>query len=138
MFGVLTAVIGIAIVALTYFPIVFVLSNSLKSGQSIFSGDVFSLFTQFDVHNYALASAGIARALLNTVIVASISIVLGVGAAATGAYTFAQLQFRGKSLLFLAYIALLMIPWTLTLIHLVGADPPLCGGGPATAHADFP
>ncbi len=118
MFAVLTSVIGIVIVALTYFPIVFVLSNSLKTGQSIFSGDVFSLFTQFDVHNYVLASAGIARALLNTVIVASVSIVFGVGAAAMGAYTFAQLQFRGKSLLFLAYIALLMIPWTLTLIPL--------------------
>ena len=56
MFMVLTSVIGVAIVALTYFPMLFVLSNSLKTGQSIFSGDVFSLFTQFDVHNYVIAS----------------------------------------------------------------------------------
>ena len=46
------------------------------------------------------------------------SIVIGVGAAALGAYAFSQLRFRGKNLLFLAYVALLLIPWTLTLIPL--------------------
>ena len=51
-------------------------------------------------------------------IVASISIVIGVGSAAMGAYAFAQLHFRGKSMLFVAYIALLMIPGALTLIPL--------------------
>ena len=39
---------GLLIVVMTYFPLVFVVSNSLKSGQSIFSSGVFSLFTQFD------------------------------------------------------------------------------------------
>ena len=37
---------------MTYFPIIFVVSNSLKSGQNIFSSGVFSLFTQFDYQNY--------------------------------------------------------------------------------------
>jgi ABC-type glycerol-3-phosphate transport system permease component len=41
-----------------------------------------------------------------------------VAAAALGAYAFSQLRFRGKNLLFLAYIALLLVPWTLTLIPL--------------------
>ena len=104
--------------AVTYFPMLFVLSNSLKTGSSIFSGDVFTLFTQFDVHNYYLAATGIDSYLLNTVIIAIIAIVIGVGSAALGAYAFAQLKFRGKSLLFMAYVALLMIPWSLTLIPL--------------------
>ena len=39
-------------------------------------------------------------------------------AAALGAYAFSQLRFRGKELLFLAYLALLLVPWTLTLIPL--------------------
>ena len=106
------------IIALTYFPLVFVLSNSLKSGQGIFSSGVFSLFTQFDDHNYASAWSGVSRQLLNTIIVAALSIVIGVTAAALGAYAFSQLRFRGKELLFLAYVALLLIPWTLTLIPL--------------------
>jgi ABC-type glycerol-3-phosphate transport system permease component len=114
----ITALAGAVIVVLTYFPLVFVLSNSLKSGQNIFSSGVFSLFTQFEAHNYALAWTGVSRQLLNTVIVAALTIVIGVTAAAVGAYAFAQLRFRGKELLFVAYVALLLIPWTLTLIPL--------------------
>lgn len=106
-------------VVLTYFPLIFVLSNSLKSGQAIYGGSgVFSLFTQFVSHNYALAWTGVSHQLLNTVIVAVLAIVIGVTAAALGAYTFSQLRFRGKELLFMAYVALLFVPTTLTLIPL--------------------
>ena len=115
----ITAAAGAVIVILTYFPLVFVLSNSLKSGQGIYGGSgVFSLFTQFDAHNYALAWTGVSHQLLNTIIVAAAAIVIGVTAAALGAYTFSQLRFRGKELLFLAYVALLFVPTTLTLIPL--------------------
>lgn len=73
---------GLLIVVMTYFPLVFVVSNSLKSGQSIFSSGVFSLFTQFDYQNYSTAWAGVSRPLANTIIVAAGSIALGVTAAA--------------------------------------------------------
>jgi ABC-type glycerol-3-phosphate transport system permease component len=109
---------GALIVVMTYFPIIFVVSNSLKSGKNIFSSGVFSLFTQFDYQNYSIAWSGVSRPLVNTVIVAAASVVLGVTAATAGAYAFSQLRFRGKELLFLAYIALLLIPSTLTLIPL--------------------
>jgi ABC-type glycerol-3-phosphate transport system permease component len=109
---------GAVIVVMTYFPIIFVVSNSLKTGENIFTSGVFSLFTQFDTHNYALAWSGVSGPLLNTVIIAVASIVLGVSAATLGAYAFSQLRFRGKNLLFLAYVALLLVPWTLTLIPL--------------------
>ena len=106
---------GALIVVMTYFPIIFVVSNSLKTGQNIFSSGVFSLFTQFDYQNYSTAWS---RPLVNTIIVAAASVALGVSAAAAGAYAFSQLRFRGKELLFLAYLALLLIPSTLTLIPL--------------------
>jgi ABC-type glycerol-3-phosphate transport system permease component len=109
---------GALIVVMTYFPIIFVVSNSLKTGQNIFTSGVFSLFTQFDYQNYVTAWEGVRQPLLNTLIVAVASIAIGVTAAALGAYAFSQLKFRGKGLLFMAYIALLMIPWTLTLIPL--------------------
>jgi ABC-type glycerol-3-phosphate transport system permease component len=109
---------GVLIIVMTYFPIIFVISNSLKTGNNIFTSGVFSLFTQFDYENYVRAWSGVSQQLLNTIIVAAGSIVIGVSGAALGAYAFSQLQFRGKNLLFLAYIALLLIPWTLTLIPL--------------------
>ena len=49
---------GVLIVVMTYFPIIFVISNSLKTGQNIFTSGVFSLFTQFDYENYAQAWSG--------------------------------------------------------------------------------
>jgi ABC-type glycerol-3-phosphate transport system permease component len=117
-YGWVTAAAGAVIVVLTYFPLVFVLSNSLKSGQGIFSSGVFSLFTQFDGGNYVTAWSGVSHQLLNTIIVAALTILIGVTAAALGAYAFSQLRFRGKGLLFVAYVALLLVPWTLTLIPL--------------------
>jgi ABC-type glycerol-3-phosphate transport system permease component len=109
---------GAVIVGMTYFPLVFVVSNSLKSGKNIFSSGVFSLFTQFDYQNYLTAWSGVSQQLLNTIIVAAVSILIGVTAAALGAYAFSQLRFRGKGLLFMAYLGLLLIPSTLTLIPL--------------------
>lgn len=109
---------GAVIVVMTYFPVIFVVSNSLKTGENIFTSGVFSLFTQFDYENYVRAWSGVSGPLLNTVIVAAASIVIGVAAAVLGAYAFSQLRFRGKGLLFMAYVALLLIPWTLTLIPL--------------------
>src|SRR6185312_130229 len=94
---------GVLIVVMTYFPIIFVASNSLKTGNNIFTSGVFSLFTQFDYQNYVRAWSGISAPLLNTIIVAALSIVIGVTAAMLGAYAFSQLRFRGKSLLFMAY-----------------------------------
>ena len=109
---------GAVIVVLTYFPLVFVLSNSLKSGPGIFSSGVFSLFTEFDSRNYVTAWTGVSHQLVNTIVVAAVTIVIGVTAAALGAYAFSQLRFRGKEVLFFAYVALLLVPWTLTLIPL--------------------
>jgi ABC-type glycerol-3-phosphate transport system permease component len=117
-YGIIAVAAGVLIVVMTYFPIIFVVSNSLRTGENIFTRGVFSLFTQFDTENYAQAWTGISGPLLNTVIVAAASIVIGVTAAALGAYAFSQLRFRGKGLLFMAYIALLLIPSTLTLIPL--------------------
>jgi ABC-type glycerol-3-phosphate transport system permease component len=114
----IAVVAGAAIAGMTYFPIIFVVSNSLRTGENIFTSGVFSLFTQFDYGNYVKAWSGVSGPLLNTVIVAAGSIGIGVTAAALGAYAFSQLRFRGKSLLFVAYVGLLFIPWTLTLIPL--------------------
>ncbi|HEY2174297.1 MAG TPA: carbohydrate ABC transporter permease, partial [Mycobacteriales bacterium] len=114
----LTLVAGLVIVLLTYFPIIFVLSNSLKTGKNLATGGVFALFTQFETQNYVAAWKGIDTPLKNTVIIAVASIVIGVLAALLGAYAFAQADFRGKSIVFMAYICLLMIPSTLTIIPL--------------------
>ena len=89
--------------------------------------------------------------LLNTIIVAAVSIGIGVTAAALGATRSPSSRFRGKNLLFLAYIgaaadpvdadpdpAVPDHPEAALLQHLVGADPAVRGQRAAAAGADLP
>lgn len=108
---------ALILLILTYIPLLFVLSNSLKSTEQ-FVMNPFSLFSAFRWHNYLVAWGGVSEYLRNTVVVAVVSVLLGVPSAAIAAYGFSQWHFRGKQLLFVAYLGLLMIPWTLTLIPL--------------------
>ena len=107
----------VVLVILTYLPLVFVLSNSFKSGAQ-FAAHPFAILLTLHLQNYVAAWHGIDRYLANTVVVAGGSIILGLPVAAISAYAFAKTRFFGKELIFYAYIGLLMIPWTLTLIPL--------------------
>ena len=78
----------------------------------------FGLFTSFDWSNYVQAWGGMDRYLLNTVIVAVLSVLIGIPAAAAGAYGFVQSQFRFKQAVFYMYLGLLMVPGILTIIPL--------------------
>ena len=108
----------VVIIALSYFPLIVIASNSLKSSSELASSGPFSFFSGFDPSNYVLAARGVGPYLLNTLIVGGAAIVLGVPAAALAAYGFAQSKFMGRELLFYFYLGLLLIPWTLTLIPL--------------------
>lgn len=105
------------LVVLTYFPLLFVLNNSFKDSAQ-FAANPFGCVLNFHLRNYLLAWEGIQRYLLNTIVVAAGSIILGLPLAAASAYVFAKVPFRGKEVVFYIYIGLLMIPWTLTLIPL--------------------
>ena len=108
---------AVIVLALTYIPLLFVLSNSLKSTEQFIMAP-FALFQSFRWQNYAVAWGGVALYLRNTLVVAALSVLIGIPSAAVAAYGFAQWRFKGKQLLFIAYLGLLMIPWTLTLIPL--------------------
>jgi ABC-type glycerol-3-phosphate transport system permease component len=109
---------AVLVIALTYFPLLLLLSNSLRSASSLAHAGPYSLFTQFDVGNYRAAADAVDPYLLNTIVVTAISVAIGVPVAALAAYGFATMEFRGRELLFAAFLGLLLIPWTLTLIPL--------------------
>jgi ABC-type glycerol-3-phosphate transport system permease component len=109
---------AVLVILLTYFPLLLLLSNSLRSASSLAHAGPFSLFTQFHVGNYRAAASAIDPYLLNTVIVTALSVAIGVPVAALAAYGFATMEFRGREVLFAAFLGLLLIPWTLTLIPL--------------------
>lgn len=109
---------AVVLVALTYFPVIVVLSNSLKSSSELASSGPFSLFTNFRWLNYVTAFRGVEGYIVNTILVALGAMILGVPSAALAGYAFAQSRFAGKEALFYLYLGLLLIPWTLTLVPL--------------------
>ena len=112
-----SVVCSVLLLVLTYIPFVFVLANSMKTGQQYIENP-FSILWTFHASNYVQAWVGTRRYLLNTIIVAAASIAIAIPIAAAGAYAFAQTHFRGKQIVFYAYLGLIMIPQTLTLIPL--------------------
>lgn len=116
--GWLVSLAALILIGLSYFPLVIVLSNSLKSPGELASSGPFAFFTNFHLGNYVTAFNGVGGYLLNTIIVACLAICLGVPCAALAAYAFAQSRFAGKEVLFYFYLGLLLIPWTLTLVPL--------------------
>jgi ABC-type glycerol-3-phosphate transport system permease component len=113
----LVIVAAVILLILTYIPFLFVLANSFKSDAQI-AQHPFAILLTLHISNYLTAWNGMAWYLGNTIIVAALSVLVGIPAAVMGGYAFAQLNFRGKQVLFYAYLGLLMIPWTLTLIPL--------------------
>ena len=105
------------LVLLTYIPFLFVVANSVKSDVQIAANPLNVLWT-FHIQNYITAWNGLDQYLLNTVIVAIISVAVAIPIAASAGYAFATMHFKGKKILFYLFLGLLMIPWTLTLIPL--------------------
>lgn len=101
-------------------PFVWMLSTSLKS-----SGATFVMPPQFipaepTLDNYAAAftTMPMGRFLLNSLFVAFASTTLMVLSCAMAGYAFARIPFRGRTVLFYAYLATLMVPQQVTLTPL--------------------
>ena len=105
--------LGLAIVFL--FPLVWGGYSSVK-GQPGSSQE-----TGFGFGNYvamAQFGEGVATYLLNTAIVAGLTVAGTLVVSTLGGYAFARFQFPGKNLLFLCTLAILMVPYATILIPL--------------------
>lgn len=72
-----------------------------------------------------LRSGGFGRAYVNSLVVAGVAVAVAVSVAALAGYAFARGRFRGKELLFLLFLAGMMVPVHVTLIplnRLMGPD----------------
>jgi ABC-type glycerol-3-phosphate transport system permease component len=100
------------------FPFLWMIVSSLKMPDEIFTGDILKLPSSFRWENYVQAwnRAPFSRFFMNSLIV-SISTVIGqLITCSMAAYAFACVQFKGKNVLFIAFIATTMIPFESTMI----------------------
>ncbi len=101
------------------FPFYWMLLTSVKSYGSYnaeFIPKFFTLSPTFENYVSAFSAVPLAKYFLNTVIYTVVTTALMLVIAIPSAYAFARLEFRGKNLLFLSFLALMMIPTELVVI----------------------
>lgn len=108
----------LAIVALaTLFPFyVMVVLSGQKDRALSLPHSLLPIHFNFAAYRDALGGGNVGRWALNTFIYAGVSVVLVLTFASFAAYAFAKKQFFGRRVMFWTFIAMLMVPYHLTLI----------------------
>ena len=109
-------------VAVWFSPILWMLSTSLKTTMVAVSEDPPRWIpSKITFENYKLlfspaSGISVTRGIVNSVIVALLSIVAGLLLSTPAAYALSRLQFKGRSAVFWSYVAVLAFPGVLFLI----------------------
>lgn len=103
--------LGVGALAMV-FPFAWMVSTSLTTDAQLFATPPRLIPDPAQPENYSrvFQAFPIARFALNSVIVAGVSTALQVATSAMGAYAFARIRFPGREVLFVVYLATLMIP----------------------------
>ncbi len=105
----------IVMVVMTFYPLMFMIFTSLKDNPQFFR-TFWTPTMPLHWENYQDSWVALRGSIWNTIVVAVLSVAGVVTFSALAAYAFARHTFLFKNALFLAILALLMIPGILTLI----------------------
>jgi multiple sugar transport system permease protein len=92
------------------FPLILILSSSFKTEAEIVRFPMTLFPTEPTTRNFQNLRANFPIYILNSFKVTLITVILQLLTASTGAYAFTKLQWRGRELIFLTYIATFMVP----------------------------
>lgn len=111
-------IVGLAL--LWTVPTLALFVNSFRTRQDINASGWWNAFTDlsltFSNYTNVLDQENMARSFLNSIIITVPSTIMVILVAAFAAYAFAWMRFRGRNLLFLIVVALLVVPIQMTLI----------------------
>lgn len=112
---IISHIVIIILLFLSLYPLILMLIKSVKTiDQEIHHG--FALTFPFNWSNYSLAWKYVSGYILNTFLISILNTLGILLATSTMAYGFTRYDFKGKNALFMAVLALTMIPGILTLI----------------------
>ena len=128
------------------YPYVWSLTASFKTDRQIYNGNPLDLVPDpVIVSNYenALTLVPFGRFLLNSAFLSTVVPLMSIAISTLAAYSFARLRFKGRDLVFLALLGVMMMPGHITLIpnyilmrhlgwinsYLALIVPPVFGGG---------
>lgn len=114
----------IAICLVWMLPSLGLLISSFRPAVDVTSSGWWSVFqtpfkfTQFTIANYVevIADQGMGRAFVNSLYITIPATVIPILIAAFAAYAFAWMRFRGRNILFIIIVGLLVVPLQMTLI----------------------
>ncbi|GAA1626535.1 carbohydrate ABC transporter permease [Kribbella alba] len=104
------------------FPLVWLLSTSLKKSSDVFAVPPQLIPTDPTLANfgYVWTAGGVQQYFLNSVIIAAGTVIINVGCATLAGYAFSRLHFPGRGALFVAVVATMVIPFPSIMISLFG------------------
>ncbi len=106
-------VVLIALAVFTLIPFVWMISSSLKLDREVFSYPIHWIPETFHWENYKLiwTKVPLLTYFKNTAIIAILVTFIQTLTSSFAAYAFAKLQFRGRNVLFICYVATIAVPW---------------------------
>ncbi|MFT4233556.1 MAG: carbohydrate ABC transporter permease [Microbacterium sp.] len=107
----------VALIVVSLLPYLLMVVTSVKSNQQ-FAESFWSLEAPFHFENFGRAWQQIAPYLMNTVLVAAVTIVLVLAVASIAAFVLARYRFRGRGFVYALVLVLMMIPGIANLIPL--------------------
>jgi multiple sugar transport system permease protein len=114
--GLLAYLVLIAMAWCALFPILWALSGSLKQQGQATTPTLVPPHPQWSNYHTVFQFMPFGRMFLNTVLYAGCVTAGQVFFCSLAGYAFARLRFRGRDVIFLAYLATLMVPATVTVI----------------------
>lgn len=98
------------IVVVSVFPFYYAILTSLKSGTDLFRVTYWPTSLSLDNFRQVFTQGAFPRNLLNSVFVASVTVVLALFLAITASFALSRVRFRGRSLLLMTILAVSMFP----------------------------
>ena len=98
------------IVVVSVFPFYYAILTSLKSGTDLFRVTYWPTSLSLDNFRSVFTQGAFPRNLLNSVFVASLTVILALFLAITASFALSRVRFRGRSLLLMTILAVSMFP----------------------------
>ncbi|QQR37389.1 carbohydrate ABC transporter permease [Devosia oryziradicis] len=98
------------IVVVSVFPFYYAILTSLKSGTDIFRVTYWPVSLSLENYQAVFSQGSFPRNLLNSIFVASITVILALFLAVTAAFALSRVRFRGRGFLLMVILAVSMFP----------------------------
>ena len=98
------------IVVVSVFPFYYAILTSLKSGTDIFRITYWPISFSFDNYAAVFSQGSFPRNLLNSIFVASVTVIMALFLAVTAAFALSRVRFRGRGFLLMVILAVSMFP----------------------------